>query len=60
MGDHPIAWTRCVGKGRAFYAAIGHRPETYADPHYVTMLENAVAWAASRGSACPPVRHPAD
>ncbi|WP_088182854.1 ThuA domain-containing protein [Sphingobium sp. Z007] len=57
-GDHPIAWTRCVGKGRSFYAAIGHRPETYADPHYVTMLENAVAWAASRRSACPPVRRP--
>jgi len=54
-GDHPIAWTRCVGKGRVFYSGIGHRPETYADPHYVTMLENAVAWAASRRSACPPV-----
>lgn len=52
MGDHPIAWTRCVGRGRAFYAAIGHLPETYADPHYVTMLENAVAWAASPGASC--------
>lgn len=51
--DHPIVWTRCVGRGRSFYAAIGHRPETYADPHYVTMLENAVAWAASRRSNCP-------
>ncbi|BBF71751.1 hypothetical protein SBA_ch2_2840 [Sphingomonas bisphenolicum] len=61
MGDHPIAWTRCVGKGRAFYSAIGHRPETYADPHYVRMLENAVAWAASRRSPCPnPVTRPAD
>ncbi len=59
-GDHPIAWTRCVGKGRAFYGAIGHRPETYTDTHYVTMLENAVAWAASRGSVCPPVTPPAD
>ena len=45
MGDHPIAWTRCVGKGRMFYSAIGHRPETYVDAHYVTMLENAVRWA---------------
>lgn len=52
MGDHPIAWTRCVGKGRMFYAAIGHRPETYADPHYGTMLDNAVAWATTRKRAC--------
>jgi len=46
MGDHPIVWSRCVGRGRAFYSAIGHRPETYSDPRYVTMLENAVVWAA--------------
>ncbi|QGP80614.1 ThuA domain-containing protein [Sphingobium sp. CAP-1] len=52
MGDHPIAWTRCVGKGRMFYAAIGHRPQTYADPHYGTMLENAVAWATTRKGGC--------
>lgn len=54
MGDHPIAWTRCVGKGRAFYSAIGHRPETYADPHYGTMLDNALAWAIAGHGACSP------
>lgn len=54
MGDHPIAWTRCIGRGRAFYSAIGHRPEIYSDPIYVTMLENAVQWAGSRNSVCPP------
>ncbi len=26
--DHPIAWTRTPGKGRAFYTAIGHLPNT--------------------------------
>jgi type 1 glutamine amidotransferase len=53
MGDHPIVWTRCVGRGRSFYSAIGHRPETYAEPHYRLLLENAVAWAAAgRGSGC--------
>ena len=46
MGDHPIAWTRRIGKGRSFYSAIGHRPETYSEPHYVKLLEQAVAWAA--------------
>ncbi|UVO55972.1 ThuA domain-containing protein [Sphingomonas sp. SUN039] len=48
MGDHPIAWSRCVGKGRMFYSAIGHRPERYGDPIYVQMLEKAVAWAGTR------------
>ncbi|MBB4859199.1 type 1 glutamine amidotransferase [Novosphingobium chloroacetimidivorans] len=48
MGDHPIAWTKCIGKGRMFYSAIGHRPETYSAPNYVHMLEAAVAWAADR------------
>lgn len=54
MGDHPIAWTRCVGSGRAFYSAIGHRPELYADPLYVGMIERAIAWTANpEGSGCP-------
>lgn len=48
MGDHPIAWSRCVGRGRVFYSAIGHRPERYADAVYVQMLEQAVGWAADR------------
>ena len=50
--DHPIAWTRCVGKGRSFYSAIGHRPETYTEPHYAAMLEAAMAWAISDRKAC--------
>ena len=53
MGDHPIAWTNCIGKGRMFYSAIGHRPETYSEPHYVALLEAAIDWAAVSGKkAC--------
>jgi uncharacterized protein len=49
MGDdHPIAWTRCVGKGRSFYSAIGHRPETYSDANYQKMLVDGVEWSANR------------
>lgn len=48
--DHPIAWTRCVGRGRSFYSAIGHRPEAYAQPQHVRLLEQAVVWAARPGS----------
>lgn len=48
--DHPIVWTRCVGKGRSFYSAIGHLPETYSDDRYRRLLANAVKWAG--GKSC--------
>ena len=51
MGDHPIAWTRCVGRGRSFYSAIGHRPESYSEPHYVKVLEAGIGWAAGSGAS---------
>lgn len=50
--DHPIAWTKCVGKGRSFYSAIGHRPETYMDANYLTLLQQAIIWAGKDTSAC--------
>lgn len=53
MGDHPIAWTNCIGKGRMFYSAIGHRPETYDQPQHVAMLEAAIDWVATDRKACP-------
>lgn len=48
MGDHPIAWTNRIGRGKMFYSAIGHRPETYSDPHYVAMIEDALSWIVER------------
>lgn len=53
MGDHPIAWTHCVGRGRAFYSAIGHLPATYSQPQNVSLLEHAIAWAATARGDCP-------
>ena len=53
MGDHPIAWTRCVGPGRMFYSAIGHLPETYTEPRYQLMLENAIDWATGSKTCTP-------
>lgn len=52
MGDHPLAWTNCIGKGRMFYSAIGHKPETYTQPQHVAMLESALQWVASDRKAC--------
>ncbi|MFC4595759.1 ThuA domain-containing protein [Sphingobium tyrosinilyticum] len=47
--DHPIAWTRCVGNGRSFYSAIGHRPESYKEPNSDRLLEQGIAWAIGKG-----------
>jgi type 1 glutamine amidotransferase len=49
MGDHPIAWARCVGDARSFYTAIGHRPESYSEPNSLRLLEQGIAWAAGQG-----------
>jgi uncharacterized protein len=53
MGDHPIAWTQCLGNGRSFYTAIGHRPESYREPNTNQLIHQGVAWAAGLGqSSC--------
>jgi len=49
MGDHPIAWTKCIGNGRSFYSAIGHRPENYSEPNSLLLLERGIAWTAGLG-----------
>lgn len=52
MGDdHPIAWTRCVGNGRSFYSAIGHRSEVYHMPENLVLLRDGLQWAAGKGSS---------
>jgi uncharacterized protein len=53
MGDHPIAWTQCIGRGRSFYTAIGHRPEGYTEPNTNKLIGQGLAWAAGLGqSSC--------
>lgn len=47
--DHPVIWKHCVGTGRAFYSALGHQPQSYAEPRYQLLLERAVTWASGLG-----------
>lgn len=56
MGDHPIAWHRSIGTGRAWYTGLGHRIETYADERFVQHLLGGILWAAGAvsGPAPPP------
>lgn len=51
MGDHPIAWWRCTGRGRALYSTMGHWASAYENPPHAQLLENALEWAGDR-SAC--------
>jgi hypothetical protein len=44
--DHPVIWKHSVGKGRAFYSAIGHGASAYEEPNYVRVLQCAIAWVA--------------
>lgn len=46
--DHPIAWRREVDAGRAFYTAMGHTAESYAEPLFIAHLTSALWWAARR------------
>lgn len=55
--DHPIVWSHCIDKGRAFYSAIGHQAKTYDLPQYRAMLEGATRWALKlAGKGCEPDR----
>jgi type 1 glutamine amidotransferase len=44
--DHPIVWTHCLGDGRAFYSALGHRAESYSEPKHLAMIAGAISWVA--------------
>jgi hypothetical protein len=51
--DHPVIWSHCVGKGRAFYSALGHQAKSYALPEMEKLLGGAIAWAARlEGEGC--------
>jgi type 1 glutamine amidotransferase len=44
--DHPMVWTHCVGNGRAFYSALGHQADSYAEPKHLELIAGAISWAA--------------
>ena len=51
--DHPIAWCYEVGRGRAFYTGLGHRPEMFDDEVFRGHVAVGLAYAAGlTASAC--------
>ena len=44
--DHPLAWCHEASGGRAWYSALGHRAEGYADPAFRAHLLGGLRYAA--------------
>lgn len=45
-GDHPIAWCRDLGKGRAWYTGGGHTSESFVEPLFMDHIEGGIRWSA--------------
>jgi type 1 glutamine amidotransferase len=46
--DHPIAWAHEYDGGRAFYTAMGHTSESFAEALYLEHLIGGIEWAGGR------------
>jgi len=40
----PLAWVRPYGAGKVFYTALGHFEDTWRNPLFQQLLEEAIAW----------------
>ncbi len=45
-GSNLIGWARQVRESRLVYLQPGDGPDTYANPHYRRLVENAIRWTA--------------
>jgi type 1 glutamine amidotransferase len=37
--QHPVAWTKAVGKGRSYYTSMGHSDSVWQRPGYLKLIE---------------------
>jgi type 1 glutamine amidotransferase len=44
--DHPIAWAHFYDGGRAWYTALGHTEESFAEPLFLQHLLGGIRFAA--------------
>ena len=52
-GDYPLAWAKTYGKGRVFYASLGHATETWDIRIVQQMYFEAIRWALGLTDATP-------
>ena len=43
----PVVWTKTWGKGRVFYLALGHNPDSCRDENFRLLLERGALWAGT-------------
>jgi type 1 glutamine amidotransferase len=48
QGDFPLAWTQTIGRGRSYYNALGHFPDTWNDARFQMQIAAAIRWTARR------------
>ena len=48
MGDHPVIWSNTHFKARNIYIFMGHSPDLFNNPAYVTLFKNAISWASKK------------
>ncbi len=46
--DHPVIWTRDIGKGRLWYTALGHTDESYTEPDFVKHVLGGIRLVAPK------------
>jgi len=52
--DHPLVWSRDIGKGRLWYTALGHTEESYSEPRFIQhVLGGIKSVAGVKGAAAP-------
>ncbi|GAB04202.1 ThuA domain-containing protein [Gordonia amarae] len=51
--EHPLLWTRRVGRGRVAYDALGHDVASLRLPQHRTIVSRAALWAAGADSSLP-------
>ena len=44
-GDYGLSWVKPYGKGRVFYCALGHAPETYWNPAMLRHFLDGIQFA---------------
>lgn len=46
-GDYPLAWVQSIGRGKAYYNALGHNSSTWNDARFQRQLLGAIRWVAT-------------
>jgi uncharacterized protein len=46
--DHPVAWSKQIGKGKTFYTSMGHDETVWKDENFVKLIENGIKWTQVR------------